>query len=239
MKHTLRYFVESLAANPDIGALRSTMQATADAFDLSRFAYLVSLRTSPCDVKLISNYPTSWTDHYLSNNYDLIDPVIARVRHSTEPFEWGGMLWPGRLLAEEDKLMEEASAYGIRCGFTFPLDDTQCRFAALTFAADSCPVSFRRNLDKYREVLELLAILFHREASAVLAPDRCVAGIMLSAREFECVAWAARGKSAWDTSRIIGTSRSTVSFHLENAKKKLDVRTIQQAVALFAASKRR
>jgi len=215
------------------------MEATAEAFDLRRFAYLVSLRTSSADVKLISNYPTSWTDHYLKNNFDRIDPVIARVRHSIEPFEWGGMLWPGRLLAEEDQLMEEASTYGIRCGFTLPLDDAQCQFAALTFAADSRPVSFRRNFERHHQLLELLALLFHREARAVFAPDRSVAGVLLSAREFECLVWAARGKSAWDTSRIIGTSRSTVSFHLENAKRKLDVRTLQQAVALFAGSKKR
>ena len=44
------------------------------------------------------------------------------------------------------------------------------------------------------------------------------------------------GKSAWEIGRILDISHNTVTFHVENAKAKLGVRTRQQAVALLAAS---
>ncbi|WP_280515988.1 MULTISPECIES: LuxR C-terminal-related transcriptional regulator [Mesorhizobium] len=44
------------------------------------------------------------------------------------------------------------------------------------------------------------------------------------------------GGAAWDISQILGLSKRTVTFHLENAKAKLGVRTINQAVARMAAS---
>ena len=58
----------------------------------------------------------------------------------------------------------------------------------------------------------------------------------MSPREFECLEWAARGKSAWDIGAILGISRRTAAFHLDNARLKLGVKTISQAVAKLAAS---
>ena len=62
-------------------------------------------------------------------------------------------------------------------------------------------------------------------------------GVSLSPREYECLEWAAQGKSAWEIGRILGISRHTAAFHLENAKAKLGVRSICQAVARLIASR--
>jgi len=52
----------------------------------------------------------------------------------------------------------------------------------------------------------------------------------LTQREQECLAWCAQGKTAWETSRIIGRSERTVTFHLQNAMRKLRVSSKQQAM---------
>jgi DNA-binding CsgD family transcriptional regulator len=49
--------------------------------------------------------------------------------------------------------------------------------------------------------------------------------------------WAAEGKSAWEIGHILGISRYTVAYYLENAKEKLGVRTIVQAATRLAAAK--
>ena len=82
-----------------------------------------------------------------------------------------------------------------------------------------------------------MALYFHAHARRKLAADRVVDGAALSPREFECLEWAAQGKSAWEIGRILGISRRTVAFHLDNAKMKLNVRTVCQAVARLSASK--
>nr|WP_282595043.1 helix-turn-helix domain-containing protein [Mesorhizobium amorphae] len=84
--------------------------------------------------------------------------------------------------------------------------------------------------------MQLVAINFHIHVRRRLADDRVVDGVTLTPREFECLKWTARGKSAWDVSQILGVSKRTVTFPLENAKAKLGVRTVNQAIARLAAS---
>ena len=86
-------------------------------------------------------------------------------------------------------------------------------------------------------MLQLMALYFHAHARRKFVHERIIDGVPLSPREFECLAWAAQGKSAWEVGQIIGISRRTAAFHLANAKAKLGVRSICQAVARFAASK--
>jgi DNA-binding response OmpR family regulator len=54
--------------------------------------------------------------------------------------------------------------------------------------------------------------------------------IGLRERELETLTWAARGKTFWEIGEILGLSRRTVEFHLENARRKLGVATRTQAL---------
>ena len=58
----------------------------------------------------------------------------------------------------------------------------------------------------------------------------------LSAREREVLLWAAQGKTAWETSAILGISPKTVEFHLGNCGRKLGTATKAQTI-LAAARK--
>ena len=81
------------------------------------------------------------------------------------------------------------------------------------------------------------AMYFHAHARRKVAPDRVVDGVALSPREFECLDWAAQGKTAWEIGRILGVSRRTAAFHLDNAKAKLGVHSISHAVARLITSR--
>ncbi len=236
MDRVFQTFIDSLHSNADVPALRNAMIEVAAALDLGTFAYLFAACAPNAQVMLISNYPTSWTSLYLANDYEQIDPVIKKVGQTCEPFQWGREYWCRQPCDQQIKLLEEAAHFGIRSGFTIPIHDPLSRIAAVTFAADDCHPKFARCVEKHRSLLQLLAILFHSRARLTLAPERCVTGIVLSPREYECLVWAAKGKSAWDIGSILNISRRTAAFHLDNAKSKLGVRTISQAVALLAAS---
>jgi DNA-binding CsgD family transcriptional regulator len=134
---------------------------------------------------------------------------------------------------------DEAAQFGIRYGFTIPIKDRQNRIAAVTFATDERRPAFGRSVAAYSSGLHLMALFFHRQACTAFDPSRVIAGAKLSPRQLECLEWAAQGKSAWETSRIIGVSRRTVAFHLETAKARLEVRSISQAVAKLIAERPR
>jgi LuxR family transcriptional activator of conjugal transfer of Ti plasmids len=231
MQQTYQRFIEALWHRPDRSELEAALGEASAALGLSRFAYLLypSAKSAPL---LISNYPTAWTRHYLRARYDRLDPVVRLARESAVPFEWGPDLRTGTGRHHE-RFFTEAARFGIRFGLTIPLQNSQ---AAMTFATDERQSRFLDSVERYRPALQLMSVIFHRHAAAALQPDHTINGVRLSPRELECLEWAARGKSASDTSGILGISRRTVSFHLENAKAKLGVRSIPQAVARLAAA---
>jgi hypothetical protein len=65
MHRIFQTFIDSLAESSDAQALHFAMEAAASALDLSCFAYLALPRASGGGARLISNYPTQWTTHYL------------------------------------------------------------------------------------------------------------------------------------------------------------------------------
>jgi LuxR family transcriptional regulator, activator of conjugal transfer of Ti plasmids len=123
-------------------------------------------------------------------------------------------------------------------GFTIPIHDGRGPIAAVTFAADdNRNAVFSRRVEANEQVLQLMAMYFHAHARRKISPTRIINGVSLSPREFECLEWAAQGKSAWEIGHILGITRRTAAFHLENAKAKLGVRSICQAVARLIASR--
>ena len=58
----------------------------------------------------------------------------------------------------------------------------------------------------------------------------------LTARERDCLAFVAEGKSDWEISVILGISQSTAKFHVDNARRKLGATNRAHAVARFVAS---
>lgn len=236
MQKVYQHFVDLLSGQPNQRELEMALARAAGALGLPMFAYLLlpEQRSAP---SLISNYPGTWTEHYLAQRYDRVDPVICTAARTGEPFEWGPDLRVGQRSSGCVKFFGEAAEFGIRFGFTIPIRDRQRRLAAVTFATDERGTAFRQSIEAYPSGLHLMALFFHRQACSTLDPDKRIDGIKLSPRQFECLEWAARGKSAWDTGRIIGISRRTVLFHLEGAKAKLDVKSIHHAIAKFLAEK--
>jgi LuxR family transcriptional activator of conjugal transfer of Ti plasmids len=238
MHRIFQTFIDCLCESADVAELRAGMANAAAALELNCFAYLSMATQSNAEPQHITTYPPSWTAHYLRNHYVRLDPVVTEALSSREPFAWGLGVGTPPLSISQQQLFDEAASFGIRCGFTIPIHDGRGPIAAVTFAADEQHAAdFRRRIEEHGRVLQLMAMYFHAHARRKLIPDRVVDGIGLSPREFQCLEWAAQGKSAWEIGRILGISRRTAAFHLDNAKARLGVHSICQAVASLIASR--
>jgi len=60
--------------------------------------------------------------------------------------------------------------------------------------------------------------------------------VSLSEREIETLLWSARGKTSAEIATILGLSKRTVDFHIDNAREKLGVATRIEAVVKAASS---
>jgi LuxR family transcriptional activator of conjugal transfer of Ti plasmids len=236
MHRIFQNFIDCLSSASNSDALRDAMSQAAAGLDLSCFAYLSVPAKTGGHTQLISNYPLAWTTYYLQKHYERFDPVIIQALRYPEPFEWG--LGVRSLVpSNSQELFEEAATFGIRYGFTIPIHDSSGPIAAVTFATDERRPQFERTISEHARVLQLMAMYFHAHAQQRIGSNQLIAGASLSPREAECLEWAAQGKSAWEIGTILGISRHTVATYLENARTKLGVRTIVQAVARATASK--
>jgi DNA-binding CsgD family transcriptional regulator len=157
--------------------------------------------------------------------------VIARSIATTLPFAWSADRFDIKLTNKQKWLLEQAGEFGIRHGVTIPIHDRQGKVATLTLAACDSRSAFDTRVEQYRHQLHLIAIYLHAQLRNVRRIPISPLRPCLTQRERSCLQWAARGKSASDTAEIISVSRRTVVFHTENAKRKLGVATMQQAVA--------
>ncbi|NUU42561.1 helix-turn-helix transcriptional regulator [Tardiphaga robiniae] len=237
MHRIFQNFIDRLASARKSEDLCDAMEEAAAALDLSCFAYLSAPHRPSASAGLISNYPSAWTEHYMQRHYERCDPVIIQAISHPEPFEWGIGAGSPPPSESQRELFEEAAEFGIRCGFTVPIHDNRGALAAVTFATDERKPHFERTITVHARVLQLMAMYFHAHARRKLAPNRLINGVALSPRELECLEWAAQGKSAWEIGRILGITRRTAAFHLENAKTKFGVHSICQAVAQLVASR--
>jgi DNA-binding response OmpR family regulator len=83
----------------------------------------------------------------------------------------------------------------------------------------------------YDVLAALITARLARVARSTIWPKQ----VDLREREVETLTWAARGKTFWEIGEILGLSKRTVEFHLENARRKLGVATRTQALIKAAA----
>jgi DNA-binding NarL/FixJ family response regulator len=77
---------------------------------------------------------------------------------------------------------------------------------------------------------EILHTIINARLAGVARNDIWPTLVDLSDRETEALTWVARGKTSAEIAIILGLSKRTVDFHLENARVKLGVQTRTEAV---------
>jgi LuxR family transcriptional activator of conjugal transfer of Ti plasmids len=233
VQRVFQRFVERLNDSHDREAFHGAMAEAAGAFGLPCFAYLTMSRERRSAPALISSYPLAWTEHYLRSHYERLDPIILLAQRQTEPFDWSLATSDFDISRAQAQLFDEAAQFGIRCGFTVPIQYGREPVAAVTFAGDYHTAAFRRTVESNKRVLQLMAILLHSHARRKLFGGVHMENVKLTPREAECLRHAAQGKSRSDTAMILGMTPRGVKFHLDNVRHKLGVRTVCQAVVLL------
>jgi DNA-binding response OmpR family regulator len=82
---------------------------------------------------------------------------------------------------------------------------------------------------------DILAAIVNARLSRVAREARWPKLVELSDREIEALTWAARGKTSAEIAGILGLSKRTVDFHVDNARLKLGATSRMHAVVKAAA----
>lgn len=175
-----------------------------------------------------SNYSSSWRERYDADRLHYVDPTVTHCLHSSLPIVWEAETFKG---ARQRAFYEEACAYGIRSGVTFPIHGPHGEFGVVSFASDALPD--KKELGRQMPALALIrdyafesSRKFINTASAGDEADKP----RLTRRELEVLRWVMVGKSSWEISKITSCSEATVNFHIANVRQKFGVSTRQQAL---------
>lgn len=180
---------------------------------------------------LFHRLPEEWSTRYSSRGYLFRDPVYRRLQFDREAFSWAEAYASCTCRPDVTLIQGEASEFGLCSGYVLPISLLDGTVVAVSFGARDCDLS-----PEARAVLGFAASyavgnLVHRRARR--GPTQPA----LTARETECLLWAAEGKTDWEIATILGISKPTVAKHIISARGKLGAVTKGHAIAVAFRSR--
>lgn len=221
---------EGLLTARDIDDLTRQGTKLIQSLGFEHFVYGVRLETSGGERDFVINgYPDPWRTKYVEQNYHLLDPTVAHCMRSVLP-----LIWNERHFAstEQRAFLEEARSNGLHSGLSIPVHGGSRETGMLSLAVDT-PASKQeqRRIELALSESMLLSTFLHEGVKRLLLQAQPRDDVpALTARELECLRWASRGKTSWETGQIINCTERTVNFHIGNVVRKLGASNRRQAV---------
>ncbi len=178
-----------------------------------------------------NNWPADWQAYYAEQNFFDRDFIVEASRRSITPFLWNEMdeavfKSPGA----REFVVAARERHGWVDGFVVPIRGPG-GFEGVVSLAATHYVTLEPG---ERATLEMMSRALHERCRLEVGLGaEAPAEPPLTERELECMKWAAGGKSDWQIGALLGITGATVHFHVEQAKKKLGVRSRVQAVAIL------
>ena len=187
------------------------------------------------DVTLLAalvTYPMHWQLRYFHRSYHEVDPVCVIGLTASLPFDWRTFR---NSSPKTSAFLADAACHGIGVnGVTIPVRNKPNAVALMSFTSDLADPEWDEYMLRYTGKLQTLACLIDTASNIrTRLPSNT---IVLTRREEQALAWAARGKTASDTANIMNLSYASVKTYLENARHKLGCANVTHAVAAAIAT---
>jgi LuxR family transcriptional regulator, quorum-sensing system regulator BjaR1 len=232
-----------------IDELKQTLQTIAESYGFSAYNFL-DVGAPHRDVPFfMGTLRTDFLIGYRDNRLLAVDACVARARRSNLPFTWNDVPiipYQGVRKSGAQKTMEFAYDHGYREGFVVPFHFSdsigRVNSSLIVFFWSDKLRRFRFMISRKKFDLHIIMIYWAQRAVDIVGKEfrdgARFAGRgfafegdeALSDREREVLSWAARGKSALDTSEIMTLSEQTVKTHIRNAVNKLRANNKTHAV---------
>lgn len=170
----------------------------------------------------IHTFPEEWVNYYMEQKFYELDPVMVRGKSMNTPFQWSKLIHERDVSKDLQTYNNYAAEFGLLEGVGVPIPRADGRKSIFTITGNNNPKEIDRLIQDKHEQLISIACAFHSIATDFLRDKRTKEFINpLTEREQECVLWTAKGKTSWEISKILHITERTVTFHIENARKKV------------------
>lgn len=232
------YLFEDLLKARDESGLAAAIRRVSDTLGFETYCYALAyhpLRNGDGPSYFIfENYPKTWLNRYLEQDYAATDPSVTHCYGNTTP-----LVWSHRLFEDDGqrRIHREACEFGINGGATLPinsnwLNGTGCLTLGTPDDADKVAPHVVERLGE----AQLLACYVNQAVRNLsLLPEELSfrQHEELTPREIECLRWATQGLPAKLIASRMGISTATVTAHfLPAIRRKLGVSTTREAVSV-------
>jgi DNA-binding CsgD family transcriptional regulator len=217
--------------------LRVEAEKFAKQMGFEHFAYALTISAPSLKPQqyFMSGFPQEWVNHYLARGYFKVDPLVRHAENSTLPAIWDEHIFHEGKASE---FWEEARAFGLQAGLSFAVHEQPGVTGIFSLARDKVLDLQGQDLAALIGRAQMFASMLHHAVTRIDLPKLLPEGnTSLTARERECLKWAADGKTAWEIGKILSIAERTAVFHINNVVQKLGAANKTQAIVRAVALK--
>jgi LuxR family quorum-sensing system transcriptional regulator CciR len=168
----------------------------------------------------IHNYPPEWEAFFDAEGLGRSDPVHRASHLRNLSFPWATLRDLIELSPRDEEIIARSRRAGLADGYTVPAhmpgeSEGSCSFATARGQ------SYRVDWTPLVQFVGTAAFEAARRLSGIRRTD--LDRPRLSDRQRDCIYWAARGKSDWETSQILGIGHDTAIQHMKEARRRYGV----------------
>lgn len=194
--------------------------AQAMGFRYFALTHHVDFASAPSRGIRLHNYPAQWQEWFDKRSLGRFDPIHRASHVTSSGFAWAQVPNLIRLTPRDRDVLEQAKRIGIGDGFTVPAHVPGEYNGSCSFAVGSGDEFPGQEILVAQLVGDLAFECARRLSEPRIVPQQAVP---MTDRQRDCVLWAARGKTDWEISRILGVSHDTVIQHLKHARERYGV----------------
>lgn len=175
---------------------------------------------------------------FITSGWIQMDPSMVKTSNTTTPYDYVKFLRESQANTSVKWQLGALRLKRINQAWLIPLNVVEHTRAVTVYMQGKGTLidqKFNDTLDELTLMSNHFMEIFIRlsnvtELNNKAEPEKEINAGSISARETDCLHWAARGKTNWEIGELLKISENTVRFHLKNAFKKLDSNSRSRAV---------
>lgn len=202
--------------------LSNALGSLTERLGFSYFAltHHVDFKTATDKAIRLHNYPQDWQGWFDEQQLGVRDPIHRASQRTAAGFWWRDVKKLISLTAKDEEILARAHSAGIGDGMTVPAHVPGESKGSCSFAM-RVNVPVPEGIGPFVQLIGLSA--FEAARRLCMGRSNIAHRKNLTDRQRECLIWAARGKTDWEISQILGVSHETVIRHLKQARECYDV----------------
>lgn len=223
-------FAELSIRQTPLATLESDLARRLAEFGVRHFVHVQALDASrrPSGALMAGPSNREWRELYFEKKWSRYDDLMKSGLSRLAPTTWRGFEKEKPLGDGQRTIMSHAHEFGFVDGYFLPVHMLDGSVACVSLFSETAlpeegPVA---------HAIHLLSLYYSFAVRRALAPSPPppAAAVSITPRQRECLQWVRAGKTDWEIGQIIGISEHTVIEHLDQARRRLGVRTRTQAV---------